>query len=98
LFTWGLDGGAAEILDSERVALCTDYPLSVLRVIRTSTAREEGALRSLGDGVGAGEQEYRRAVVRIREASRRADPPLRSYGHRFLRRLAARYNIANDVK
>jgi hypothetical protein len=98
LFSWHLDGAPAEAADAERVGLLTDYPLPVLYVIRTSRTREERALASLGDGVGADENEYRRAVSRIRQASRHTDSHMQAYTHRFLRRLAARYNIAQGAK
>jgi hypothetical protein len=98
LFSWHLDGGPAESAEIERVGLLTDCPLPVLQVLRTSPAREERALESLGDGVGAAADEYRRAVTRIRQAARQADPHLQSYTRRFLRRLGARWKIAQGNK
>jgi hypothetical protein len=98
LFSWGLDGGPAEVLDVGRVQLLTAFPLQVLRVTRHSADREEGAIRSLSDEVGADEAEYRRATRSVRRASRRADPVLRRYIHRFLQRAGARWKISQEER
>jgi hypothetical protein len=85
LFGWRLDGFAAEILADERYDLLRSYPLQVLRTIQRNQRMEGQAIESIIYAAGPGE--WRRTAARVRSSARGADPALRSYARRFLRRL-----------
>lgn len=90
IFSWGLDGAAAEGASYERVQLLTDYPLAVLNTVQPSQRMTRMALDSLCNGVGADKNEYERALANILRSSRRAQPPLRGFMRQFVRQARAR--------
>src|SRR5207245_2808689 len=93
LFTWRLDGGAAEVLSDVRFDLARRYPLPVLRTIRRGSKMRQEAIESI---TFSADRQYRTTVARLRSAARRAGPALERFTRRFIRQMHLYAAIQND--